>query len=110
LPEGRYRASLVTPAIQNAPAIARFTVVTPPEELARTQMDSAALREAAKISLGKYYTAATSSRLLFDLPPGREVRIESMPPSPLWNTPIVAGLFVALIAVEWLVRKRVGLL
>ncbi len=110
LPEDRYRASIVTPALDDASAIARFAVATLSPELARTQMDGEALREAAKASLGKYYTTATASKLLLDLPPGRAVRIESLPPRPLWNAPIAAGVFVALIAVEWLVRKRVGLL
>jgi hypothetical protein len=73
-------------------------------------MDSSALREAAKIGLGKYYTFSSAGRLLADLPAGREVRIESLPPKPIWNSPILAGLFVALITAEWLLRKRSGLL
>src|SRR5439155_20038327 len=109
LPDGKYRAWIASPAAGGSPPASQFTVVAPPGELARTQMDSAELREAAKISLGKYYTFASAGRLLSDLPPARDVRIESMPPRPIWNAPLVAGLFVGLIAVEWFLRKRTGL-
>lgn len=110
LPQGRYRAWVAAPAATGTPAAERFTVVAPSGELARNRMDAAELREAAKISLGKYYTSVTAGKLLSDLSPGREVRIESLPPRQIWNAPIVAGLFIALIAMEWLLRKRVGLL
>ena len=84
--------------------------MAPPGELARTQMDAAELREAAKVSGGKFYTFATADKVLPDLPRGRRERIESLPPQPIWNAPIFAALFVILITAEWLIRKRVGLL
>jgi hypothetical protein len=110
LPDGKYRAWVAAPTLGGAPAASQFAVVAPPGELARTQMDSAELKEAAKISAGKFYTFATADKLLADLPRGRQVRIESMPAKPIWNAPILAGLFVGLIAVEWLLRKRLGML
>jgi hypothetical protein len=73
-------------------------------------MDAADLRSAAKTSQGKLYTIETARTLLEDLPRGRQVRIESLPPTPIWNLPLWAALFVVLIATEWLLRKRVGLL
>ena len=73
-------------------------------------MDVVELREAARISVGKFYRFQDAGKLLADLPRGRQVRIESLPPKPIWNAPILAGLFIALIAAEWLLRKRVGLL
>jgi len=33
-----------------------------------------------------------------------------MPPRPLWNAPMLAGLFVVLLGTEWMLRKRCGLL
>jgi hypothetical protein len=110
LAEGSYRAWVAAPALSGQPPADEFVVSAPPGELARTQMDSAELREAAKISGGKFYTFASAGGLLDDLPRGRQVRIESLPPRPLWNAPLLAGLFVALIAAEWLLRKRFGLL
>jgi hypothetical protein len=107
---GQYRAWIAAPTLAGEPPSRQFAVVAPLGELARTQMDTAELREAATITGGKFYTFATASRLLSDLPRGRQVRIESLPPEPIWNAPIFAGLFVALIAAEWLLRKRVGML
>jgi hypothetical protein len=37
------------------------------------------------------------------------VRIEALPPEPIWNSPLVAALFVALLGSEWMLRKRWGL-
>lgn len=110
LTDGRYRAWVATPTLAGQPPSQRFTVVAPPGEQARLEMDSADLKLAAKTSQGKFYTFDTAGSLLDDLPHGRQVRIESLPPTPIWNSPLLAGLFVALIAAEWLLRKRVGLL
>jgi hypothetical protein len=38
------------------------------------------------------------------------VRIESMPPEPVWNSNYLACLLVGLIVGEWLLRKRAGML
>jgi hypothetical protein len=38
------------------------------------------------------------------------VRIESLPPVPIWNWWPFAALFVVLIVTEWLLRKSVGML
>jgi hypothetical protein len=73
-------------------------------------MDAAELTQAATTSLGKFYRWHQARGLADDLPRGRQVRIESLPPRPIWNAPLLAGLFVVLIAAEWLLRKRVGLL
>jgi hypothetical protein len=110
LPDGQYRAWVAAPTLEGQPPSQQFSIVAPPGELARTQMDIVELREAAKISVGKLYSFHDAGKLLADLPRGRQVRIESLPPKPIWNAPVLAGLFVALIAAEWLLRKRVGLL
>lgn len=110
LTDGNYRAWVATPTLDGRPPSQRFAVVAPPGEQARLEMDAADLRAAAKTSQGKFYTIDTSRRLLKDLPRGRQVRIESLPPTPIWNLPLWAALFVVLIVTEWLLRKRVGLL
>jgi hypothetical protein len=110
LPIGQYRMLLTMP-VQPAPAATHeFSIVEPPGELARTQMNSADLTEAAKISGGKFYRLSAADRLLADLPRGRHLRLESLPPQPLWNSPLLAGLFVLLITVEWILRRRLGML
>ncbi|MEX2174040.1 MAG: hypothetical protein WD872_06740, partial [Pirellulaceae bacterium] len=110
LADGQYRAWIATPTLEGPSPVKAFTITAPPGELARTRMDTAELRQAAKLSRGKFYRFAEADRLLDDLPRGRQVRIESLPPRPIWNAPLLAGLFVVLIGAEWLLRKRLGLL
>jgi hypothetical protein len=114
LPDGQYRVWLATAGDQATPRY--FTIAAPPGEQARIVMDSTDLRRAAKTSQGKFYTLRGSSvshpahRLPADLPRGRRVTIESLPPTPIWNSPLIAGAFVLLITVEWLMRKRAGMI
>ena len=110
LPEGQYRTWIATPTLEGQPPSQRFAVVAPPGEQARLEMDAADLQAAAKTAQGQYYIFQTAGNLLGDLPRGRQVRIESLPPVPIWNSAVWAGLFVVLIAGEWLLRKRAGLL
>jgi hypothetical protein len=110
LPDGAYRAWVATPSLEGQPPSQRFTIVAPPGEQARLEMDSQDLRLAARTSQGKYYSVENANQLANDLPRGRQVRIQSLPPSPIWNSSLLAVMFVALIAFEWLLRKRVGLL
>ncbi len=110
LSEGRYRAWLATPSLAGQPPAKEFRIVSPPGEQARLEMNAAELKRAAKISDGKFYTFETAANLLDDLPPGRQVRIQSLPPEPLWNSPLLAGFFVLLLVAEWLGRKKAGML
>jgi hypothetical protein len=110
LPDGQYRAWVAAPTLEGQPPSQAFSITAPPGEQARLQMDSADLKQAAKISQGRYYTLADVDRLPSDLPRGRQVRIESLPPVPIWNWWPFALAFVALIVTEWLLRKSVGML
>jgi hypothetical protein len=110
LADGDYTARLISPALSQASAAIRFRVTAPPDELARTTADYAELRQAAEISRGKSYTFATANKLLSDLPPPHKVRVKSLPAVPIWNSWIVAMCFVAMITVEWLVRRQLSLL
>ncbi len=58
---------------------------------------------------GQYYTYKDASRLLDDLPAGRQVPIESLPPVPLWNRWPLLALVLGLLIGEWLLRKRKGM-
>jgi hypothetical protein len=114
LAEGRYNVWIATPTLDGKPPSLTFSVVAPPGEQARLEMDLADLKQAAKLSQGQCYTIQTADRLLADLPPGRQVRIASLPPVSLWSLWLVAVafafIFVGLIATEWLLRKRAGML
>lgn len=110
LADGKYRCWIASPTLEGQPPSTNFAIVAPPGELARTQMDSVDMKLAAKASGGKFYSFADADKLSGDLPKGRQVRIASMPPRPLWNAPLLAGLFVVLLGTEWMLRKRCGLL
>jgi hypothetical protein len=73
-------------------------------------MDAADLQLAAQVAQGQFYTIATADRLVDDLPRGRQVRLATLPPTTMWNSPLLAALFIGMIAAEWVLRKRGGLL
>lgn len=119
LADGAYRTWVAAPTFEGNPPAFRFNVVAPPGEHARMEMDSAELQRTADISRGKYYDVEAADRLLADLPQGRQVRIQSLPPTHVWSLPrlpqlfdlwLLPAAFVALIVLEWLLRKRVGML
>ena len=81
----------------------------PPGEFAQVRMDSAEMRRAAALTGGRFYTFETADRLPGDLPPGRQVPIETLPPVPLWNRWPVLALFLGLLIAEWILRKLRGM-
>ncbi len=110
LKPGNYRIWLVSPQLTPPPAAHSIRVVSPQSELTHLHMNAAELRLAATRSGGRFYSIHNADRLLRDLPRGRQVPIESLPVIPIWNSSLLAGLFVALITIEWLLRKRAGML
>lgn len=109
-PVGSYRAWIASPALENSAAAVDFTVKPPSGEFERTAMDAAALKQAAEVTGGRFYNVENAARLPRDLPPGRQVPIETLPPVPLWNRwPVLLVLFTLLIG-EWILRKRGGML
>jgi hypothetical protein len=110
LTEGRYQALLAEPQLPGDPPAARFAVVAPPGEFSRTEMDRAALTAAAETTHGKFYTIADADRLLEELPTGRRVPIENLPPIPIWNRWWLLLSFLACVTTEWVLRKRKGML
>lgn len=109
LPPGRYRAWIASPVFPGRPPSREFRVNSPPGELAEVQMKARDLQEAARTSGGTFYRASDTGKLLAALPPGRHVRVESLPPEPLWNLSWLPMVFVGLLASEWLLRKKFGL-
>ena len=106
---GDYHAWIAVPAVEGQASAADFTVTSPTSEFAQIRMDGAEMRRAAQQTGGRFYTFETAGQLLRDLPPGRQVAIESLPPLPLWNTWPVLALFLGLLIAEWILRKRRGM-
>jgi hypothetical protein len=110
LTDGQYEVLMVEPQLSGNPATARFSVVPPPGEFARTEMDAGGLAAAAETTRGKFYTIADADRLLTDLPAGRRVPIRNLPPIPIWNRWWLLSAFLSCITAEWILRKRKGML
>lgn len=108
--EGRYEVLLTEPQVPGSPPTARFSVVAPPGEMARLEMDAAALTAAAETTHGKFYTLADADHLLAELPAGRRVPIENLPPISIWNRWWLLSAFLLAITTEWILRKRKGML
>jgi hypothetical protein len=64
------------------------------------------LIRAAALTGGKYYSPLSADTLLEDLPKPSKVPLDTDPPIPLWNSWPVLSLFLALITLEWVLRKR----
>jgi hypothetical protein len=110
LGDGQYDAVLAEPQLPGNPPTTQFSVVAPPGELARVELDSATLAAAAETTRGKYFTIADADRLLDELPAGRRVPLANLPPIPLWNRWWLLATFLTCITSEWVLRKRKGML
>jgi len=106
---GSYHAWISAPVLKGPSPSADFLVEPPAGEFAQVRMDADTMRQAAKISGGRFYTFDTAGRLPRDLPPGHQVPIETLPPRPLWNRWPLLALFLGLLITEWIVRKWRGM-
>jgi hypothetical protein len=109
LPLGAYHAWVAVPQSAGGAPATDFTVVAPPGEFAQVEMDRQEMQRAAEQSRGRFYTLATADRLLDELPEGRQVAVESLPPRPLWNSWPVLLAFFGLLVAEWVLRKLGGM-
>jgi hypothetical protein len=108
--DGRYHARVAAPTFEGTAPSTDFLVVAPPGELERVQMDADSLKQAAEETRGRFYRINEVERLFRDLPPGRQVPIETLPPEILWNKWWLLSAFLGLIVSEWILRKRKGML
>ena len=108
--DGAYHVWVASPTLPGEAPAADFRVVAPPGERARLQADAAALRRASSDTRGRSYSVTTVGRLLKDLPEGRQVKTDPLPPIPLWNHWLVMMIFLALLVGEWVLRKVGGMM
>jgi hypothetical protein len=107
LQEGEYTVTLLPPPVLSGglPA-AKFRVDPPANEFERVQMNQPELTRAAQTSEGRFYTPVSADTLLGELPSPQKVPLDTDPPIPLWNTWPLLILFVTIITIEWVLRKR----
>ena len=72
LPAGKYHAKMIAPSLPSGVPATDFVVNPPETEMARVQMDAAAMRQAAELTNGKYYAFQDAGQLPDDLPGGRQ--------------------------------------
>lgn len=106
LPAGSFRAVVVRPVSDGDPPATTFVVQRPTGEQQRLAADLSGLAQAASISGGRFYRSDEAEKWLDELPEGRRIRQQPLPPKPLWNHPLAAGLLVGLLTSEWLLRRR----
>ncbi|HWB08068.1 MAG TPA: VWA domain-containing protein [Pirellulales bacterium] len=108
--DGTYHAWVASPTLPGEAPSADFRIVAPPGERAKLQTDVAALHRASSETRGRSYNVSTAGRLLKDLPEGRQVKTDPLPPIPLWNHWLLMTLFTGLIVGEWILRKLAGMM
>jgi von Willebrand factor type A domain len=105
--EGDYEVRLMPPPVLEGPIpTASFRVDAPVNEFERIEMNEPELLRAAESTGGKFYTPLAADALLKDLPKPQKQPLDTDPPIPLWNTWPVLALFLLLLTVEWVFRKR----
>jgi len=105
--EGEYEVRLLPPPVlEGGLPSTSFGVDPPAGERERTQMNQPELARAATLSGGKFYLPHEADTLLADLPRPQQVPLDTDPPIPLWNTWPVLVLFLFLLVMEWVLRKR----
>jgi hypothetical protein len=110
-PEANYRFTLLEPDAGANPPRAEATVLPPPTERERLDMNRQALVAAASISHGGFYTLDTAEKLFDDLHDLEPIELnEPHPPLALWNHPAIFGVLFCVLVAEWLLRKRERLL
>lgn len=107
LPPDRYTVQL---GDDSAASSVPFTVAAPPSEMTRLAVDWTALQQAAVATGGRAVRLRQADDLLDSLPPPSPTVLERLPAEPLWNHPWGIGLLTLLLAMEWFVRRRHGML
>ena len=98
LPAGGYHAKMIAPALPGRVSAADFVVDPPQSELARVQIDAEEMKQAAEVDQGRLlYLQGRFRACSSDLPDGRQVPVESLPPRAALE-PLAAAGFVAGIA------------
>ncbi len=106
---GRYAVSLTSPANPKAHADAAFVVESLALERQKPELDEALLKKVAAAGGGKYYTPDAVAQWMRSLP-NNPLNVRSEQEIELWDAPLFLLLFIVPLSLEWILRKRKGLL
>jgi len=87
-----------------------FRVRSPQAELQRTSLARGELEKLARLSGGAYVPPGRIGELPALIPEAGETVVEPGEPVPLWDRAWLLAMMVALLAVEWTLRRRMGAL
>jgi uncharacterized membrane protein len=107
---GAWHAWIASPELGDAPPSLDFTVKVPDHELRRREADPADLQRAVERTGGRTVAFTEVDELPALLPRGSTVPVATAQRIPLWNRPEWLLLFVTLLSVEWVLRKRARLI
>jgi hypothetical protein len=109
-PVGQYQAWIESPG-DAAPPVdpCRFRVEIPNRELRERAANHEDLKDASRISHGKFYHWTDAGQLAQELPAGRPVAETAAELIPLWKRWELVVLLLACLTAEWLIRKRARL-
>ncbi len=105
---GPLRVRIDEPTLAGLKLAAPLEVFAPDDELRRPETDHELLQTLAADSGGHMLPPDELARLE-ELLPNRSVRTISPLTEPIWDTPLAFGLFLVLIAAEWVGRKVIRL-
>ncbi len=108
-PVGQYQAWIEQADSASLIDPCRFRVEIPNRELRERAANHENLKEAARLSHGKFYHWSTAGQLAKELPQGRPVAETNAEYIPLWNRWELVTLLLVCLTTEWLLRKRARL-
>jgi hypothetical protein len=106
---GRYEVSLTSPANPQAKADTAFVVESLALEKQRPELDLPLLKKIASAGGGKYYEPDKLTEWVNSLP-NNALLIRNEQEIELWSNWRLLALFLVPLFIEWMVRKRTGLL
>jgi hypothetical protein len=106
---GKFRLSLASPASPGQPATTSFLVQSIALEKQQPEMNEALLKKIAQAGGGRYYHPNELRQWLASLK-ANDLIVRSESEIELWDAPLFLILFIVPLALEWLIRKRTGML
>ena len=110
LAEGAYRVSIQIPDFPQGAPTTSFIIRPPQRELLNRSADRRELKSIARETDGEVVTLAGAADLPSRIPRGRPTPLNNPQSIPLWNRWELMLLFAGLLALEWLLRKRLRLI
>jgi uncharacterized membrane protein len=105
---GGYRVGLAPPAVTGPATYARFLVQQVSLEQQQPEMNERLLRRIAGVSGGRFLRLEELPRWSSRLP-RRTLTVRSVRETDVWNAPILLLGALALLSLEWLLRRRSGM-